>query len=126
MSITRRPITCQAFPRSQNVMILDNDRLRTANRLIVPPNVHLVFLPPYSPALNPVERVWQHLKDALGTAFALKVKYLKRSPERSGAPRNCRARPTGTFVNRLVRLSDHVTPLASPYPCSSRSFFISS
>lgn len=59
----------QAFPHSQNVMILDNGRFHTASRLVVPPNVHLVFLPPYSPELNPVERVWQHLKDALGFAF---------------------------------------------------------
>jgi transposase len=27
--------------------------------------VHLVFLPPYWPELNPIERVWRDLKDAL-------------------------------------------------------------
>jgi transposase len=27
--------------------------------------VHLVFLPPYGPALNPIERVWRDLKDDL-------------------------------------------------------------
>ena len=59
----------RAFPHSQNVMILDNGRFHTANRLVIPPNVHLVFLPPYSPELNPIERVWQHLKDALGCVY---------------------------------------------------------
>ena len=29
----------------------------------VPPNVTLVPLPPYSPELNPVERVWLHLRE---------------------------------------------------------------
>ena len=48
-------------------MILDNGRFFTARRRVVPPNVHLV--PPYNPELNPVERVRQHLKDALGFAF---------------------------------------------------------
>jgi len=28
--------------------------------------VQLKFLPPYSPELNPVERLWQDIKDALG------------------------------------------------------------
>jgi transposase len=27
--------------------------------------VRLVFLPPYCPELNPIERVWRDLKDAL-------------------------------------------------------------
>ena len=31
--------------------------------LVVPSNITLVPLPPYSPELNPVERVWLHLKE---------------------------------------------------------------
>src|SRR5829696_640371 len=31
--------------------------------LTVPPNLTLVHPPPYSPELNPVERVWEHLRD---------------------------------------------------------------
>jgi hypothetical protein len=29
----------------------------------VPANLTLVYLPSYSPELNPVEKVWQHLRD---------------------------------------------------------------
>jgi transposase len=29
----------------------------------VPANLTLIPLPPYSPELNPVERVWEHLRD---------------------------------------------------------------
>ncbi len=29
----------------------------------MPDNVSLVFLPPYSPELNPVERVWLYLRE---------------------------------------------------------------
>jgi hypothetical protein len=32
---------------------------------MLPANVRLVFLPPYCPELNPIERVWRDLKDAL-------------------------------------------------------------
>jgi hypothetical protein len=47
----------QAFPHSLNLLLLDNSGAHTAQRLIIPPNVHLVFLPPYCSDLNPIERV---------------------------------------------------------------------
>jgi len=31
----------------------------------VPQNIALIFLPPYSPELNPAEKVWQHVKAQL-------------------------------------------------------------
>ena len=51
------------FSESLNVLVLDNGRFHKAKDLSVPANVRLVFLPPYSPELNPVERFWQDLKD---------------------------------------------------------------
>lgn len=33
--------------------------------LIVPSNIHLLFIPPYSPELNPAEKMWQYLKNKL-------------------------------------------------------------
>jgi hypothetical protein len=33
------------------------------DRLTIPAHVRLVFLPPYAPELNPIERVWRDLKD---------------------------------------------------------------
>jgi len=59
----------KAFAQSQNVMILDNGQFHKANKLSVPSNVELTFLPPYSPELNPVERLWQDLKDQLAFDF---------------------------------------------------------
>lgn len=55
----------QAFPDSLNLLLLDNSGAHTAQRLTLPANVCLVFLPPYCPELNPIERVWRDLKDAL-------------------------------------------------------------
>nr|WP_260169701.1 transposase [Salinibacter ruber] len=51
------------FPQSLNVLVLDNGRFHKAKSLSIPDNVRLVFLPPYSPELNPVERLWQDLKN---------------------------------------------------------------
>jgi transposase len=53
----------QAFPDSLNMLVLDNRGAHTAQRLTLPTNVRLVFLPPYGPELNPIERVWRDLKD---------------------------------------------------------------
>lgn len=53
----------EAFPDNLNLLLVDNGRHHTAKALEVPENVVLVFLPPYSPELNPIERVWQAMKD---------------------------------------------------------------
>ena len=45
------------------VMVLDQAGWHGSSALSVPANVTLVPLPPYSPELNPVERVWLYLKE---------------------------------------------------------------
>jgi DDE superfamily endonuclease len=55
----------QAFPESLNLLLLDNSGAHTAQQVTLPDNGRLVFLPPYCPELNPIERVWLDLKDAL-------------------------------------------------------------
>ncbi|NJN15451.1 MAG: IS630 family transposase [Oscillochloris sp.] len=54
-----------AFSATFNVLVLDNRAVHTTERLRLPANVALVFLPPYSPELNPVERLWQELRARL-------------------------------------------------------------
>lgn len=54
-----------ARPNTFNVLIVDNARVHHASSLTLPPNVALLFQPPYAPELNPAERVWLALKDAL-------------------------------------------------------------
>ncbi len=45
------------------VLVLDRAGWHRARKLVVPSNVTLVWLPPYSPQLNPVERVWLFLRE---------------------------------------------------------------
>lgn len=45
-----------------NVMIVDGASSHKSKELEVPQNVSLVFLPPYSPELNPAEQVWNILR----------------------------------------------------------------
>ena len=44
------------------VLILDGAGWHGANALVVPDNLSLLTLPPYSPELNPVENIWQYLR----------------------------------------------------------------
>jgi transposase len=55
-----------AFPGSLNVLVLDGAPAHVARALVVPDNVFLVRLPPYSPELNPIERVWLDVRKHLG------------------------------------------------------------
>ncbi len=50
------------YPDNLNVVQLDNGRFHHSNTLKIPDNILLSFQPPYSPELNPIERVWQHIK----------------------------------------------------------------
>lgn len=45
------------------VLVLDRAGWHGAKALEVPPNITLAPLPPYSPQLNPMERVWLYLRE---------------------------------------------------------------
>lgn len=51
--------------KSFNIMVLDNGSFHKASGLIIPENVALLFLPPYSPELNPIERLWEYIKEQI-------------------------------------------------------------
>lgn len=52
----------EEFSDSTNVLPNDNAGIHKAKRLTIPENIRLVFLPAYSPELNPIERFWEHIK----------------------------------------------------------------
>jgi len=45
------------------LMVLDGAGWHRARELVTPPNMRLVFLPPYSPELNPMEHVWEEIRE---------------------------------------------------------------
>lgn len=57
------------YPQDYNIVILDNASFHKTSDLIVPENVGFLFLPPYAPELNPIERLWQVVKQDI--AFQL-------------------------------------------------------
>jgi len=50
------------FPAEKVVIFMDKAAWHTTGKLIIPDNIKLEFLPPYSPQLNPVEVLWKELR----------------------------------------------------------------
>ena len=44
------------------IMVLDGASSHKRKDLKIPENINLVFLPPYSPELNPAEQIWNLLR----------------------------------------------------------------
>ena len=55
----------QHYAESLNIVLLDQAPAHVAQRVQMPANVVRVWLPAYSPELNPVERLWEDLKARL-------------------------------------------------------------
>jgi transposase len=55
-------ISARVAQGSHAVLVLDGAGWHVAKGLAVPANLTLLHLPPYSPELNPVERVWDYMR----------------------------------------------------------------
>jgi len=51
------------------LIVLDNGAFHKAKSLKIPANIILIFLPPYSPELNPAEKIWAKFKRQFTNQF---------------------------------------------------------
>ncbi len=63
MSLHLAEISRSVDPGAHAVLMLDGAGWHSAHDLLVPANITLLPLPPCAPELNPVENVWQFLRD---------------------------------------------------------------
>jgi transposase len=63
MNLHLAEIATQVSSTAHAVVLLDQAGWHLSNRLVVPPNITLMPLPPKCPELNPVENVWQFMRD---------------------------------------------------------------
>ena len=56
-------ISSQVAPNAHAVLILDRAGWHTTTKLDVPANITLMPLPPRAPELNPMENIWQFMRD---------------------------------------------------------------
>lgn len=76
------------------LMVMDQAGWHLAGALVVPANMRLIFLPPYSPELNPAEHLWEAIReecfanhvfshlDAVEDALTRGLRALESDPER--------------------------------------------
>lgn len=48
-----------------STIVMDGAAWHKSKGLVVPNNIQILLLPPYSPELNPVERLWLYIKNKL-------------------------------------------------------------
>jgi transposase len=85
------------YPNENVVMVLDCEGWHKSQEIELAENVRTLFLPPYSPELNPQEHVWDELRekffhnrvfdslDALETHLEKTLRCLESSSERRGS-----------------------------------------
>lgn len=69
-------------PGEIHALLMDNGGAHHAKALRWPPRVLPLYLPPYCPELNPIERWWQELKDALSNQLFGTLEALRTSLDR--------------------------------------------
>jgi putative transposase len=74
-------------------LVLDGAPNHRCGDLALPDNISLLFLPPYSPQLNPKENLWDEIREKIFKNYALKsidavrdklqkaILYIERNPE---------------------------------------------
>ena len=55
-------ISLSVATKAHGVVIMDGAGWHKTGALNVPENLSILFLPPYSPELNPTENIWQFLR----------------------------------------------------------------
>ena len=50
-------------PGAHAVLLVDQAGWHMSAQLVIPPNITIIALPPKSPELNPMENVWQFMRD---------------------------------------------------------------
>ncbi len=49
-------------PRELKIIIIDNAGFHSLKKYDIPDNIKLIRIPPYTPELNPSEKIWQYIK----------------------------------------------------------------
>ena len=63
MNLHLAEIAATVAPNAHAVLLLDQAGWHLSTRLVVPTNITIIPLPPKCPELNPVENVWQFMRD---------------------------------------------------------------
>ena len=65
-------VLSRRFARQDILLVLDGAPNHRCGDLAVPRNITLLFLPPYTPELNPKENLWDEIREKVFKNYALK------------------------------------------------------
>jgi transposase len=85
-----------------SIIVLDNGAFHKAKRIVVPANVKLLFLPPYSPELNGAERIWAKLKQGCANQIFKSLEAL------SDHVAHCIKEMTGQMIKSIAGSPTHL------------------
>ena len=86
-------VLARKFARQDILLVLDGAPNHRCGDLALPDNITLLFLPPYSPELNPKENLWDEIREKIFKNYALKsitavraklrqaILHIERNPE---------------------------------------------
>src|SRR5258706_309579 len=63
MNLHLAEIAATVAPAAHAILLVDQAGWHLSTRLLVPANITIILLPPKCPELNPVENVWQFMRD---------------------------------------------------------------
>lgn len=52
----------KSYPDDMVILVCDSAAWHKANNLIVPENIRITFIPPYTPEMNPIEQIWKEIR----------------------------------------------------------------
>jgi transposase len=64
------------------VLLVDNAGWHRSPKLVIPEGLHLAYLPPYSPELQPAERVWTLVRSATANQDLRTIEALNETIDR--------------------------------------------
>ena len=91
-------VLARRFARQDILLVLDGAPNHRCGELAIPDNITLLYLPPYSPELNPKENLWDEIREKIFKNYALKsmdavraklrqaILYIERNSASSFAP----------------------------------------
>lgn len=52
----------KAYPDDYIILVMDNAAWHKSIKLEIPENIERIFIPPYTPEMNPIEQIWAELR----------------------------------------------------------------
>jgi len=64
-------------PNEIKIVVIDNAGFHATKNIRVPKNIYLLRIPPYTPELNPCEKIWQYIKQRFKNKLFDSIQELK-------------------------------------------------